>query len=77
MDVALKYSDEYFFSPYVYPKSWPEDDLLRQFISLNLIVDLGGTVLYLITASLSWFFIFDSRLLQHPKALEVQRRTQQ
>ncbi|KAI0240652.1 Lathosterol oxidase [Lamellibrachia satsuma] len=72
MDVALKYSDEYFFTPYVYPKSWPEEDLLRQFLSLNVIVDVGGTLLYLITASLSWFFIFDSRLLQHPKALENQ-----
>ena len=71
MDIALHYADEYFFDPYVYPDNWPRDNYLRQFASLNLICDVGGALLYLITASLSWLLIFDDRLLKHKLALEV------
>ena len=71
MDIALHYADEYFFDPYVYPVDWPRENYWRQFLSLNLICDLGGALLYLITASLSWVFIFDARLLKHKLALEV------
>ena len=71
MDVALWFCDQHFLTPYVYPSSLPEDNIWRQLISLNLIVDLGGALLYLITASLSYFFIYDKRLLSHPQILEV------
>ena len=71
MDVALRYCDYKFFTPYVYPSTWAESDPWRQFLSLNVIVNLGGTLLYLITASLSFMFIYDKRLLKHPQILEV------
>jgi hypothetical protein len=71
MDIALEYADHYFFTPYIYPESWPESDVLRQFISLNLITDAGGAIMYLVCASLSYILIFDKRLLKHPQTLEV------
>ena len=71
MDVVLGLTDHYFFTPFVYPESIPEDNMLRQFISLNIVTMLGGSLLYLITASLSYAFVFDKNLLQHPQILEV------
>ena len=71
MDVALDYCDDYFFTPYIYPKDWAEDDIWRQFLSLNYIVNIGGAMLYLMTASFSYFFIYDKRLMKHPQVLEV------
>jgi lathosterol oxidase len=72
MDIALAFADKYVFTPYVYPSSWPESDTLRQFISLNIITDIGGALLYLITATISYFLVFDKRLLKHPQILENQ-----
>ncbi|XP_002738231.1 lathosterol oxidase-like [Saccoglossus kowalevskii] len=72
MDIALDLADYYIFTPYIYPSSWPENDLIRQFISLLIIVNIGGYVLYLSTATLSYFFIYDHRLLKHPQILENQ-----
>jgi len=74
MDVVLEYADYYFFTPNVYPEWWAEDDIWRQFISLNIITNLGGLLLYLITATLSYLFVFDHELLKHPLILENQVR---
>ena len=71
MDVVLGLTDSYFFTPFVYPESIPEDNVIRQFISLNIVTMVGGALLYLITASLSYAFVFDKDLLQHPQILEV------
>ena len=71
MDIALDFCDRHFLTPYVYPKTWPENDTLRQFISLNIITDVGGALMYLITASLSYLLIYDKTLLQHPQILQV------
>ena len=71
MDVVLGLADKYFFTPYVYPETWEESNPWRQFLSLNIVTDLGGAILYLITASLSYLFIFDHNLLKHPQVLEV------
>ena len=71
MDEVLNLVDYYVFTPYVYPASWPEDNPWRQLFTLNIIVNVGGILLYLITASLAYFFIFDKRLLKHPQILEV------
>jgi len=71
MDLLLSLSDESFFTPYVYPKHWPEDNTWRQLLSLNILVDVGGALLYLITATLSYIFIYDKRLLEHPLILKV------
>jgi len=72
MDDVLFYSDKYFFTPYVYPRGWPEDDLARQAHSLFWLVMLGGYFMYLFFAAINYFFIFDKNLLKHPKILENQ-----
>ncbi|XP_035659978.1 lathosterol oxidase-like [Branchiostoma floridae] len=72
MDIVLNYADHYVFTPYVYPGGWAESDPLRQYVSLFIIVTLGGYLLYLGTASLGYLFLFDKRLLQHPQILKNQ-----
>ncbi|BFZ13798.1 hypothetical protein BsWGS_16837 [Bradybaena similaris] len=72
MDVVLEYADYYILTPYVYPKTWKENDPWRQIASLLLVANIGGYILYFIVASLSYFLIFDRRLLKHPQALENQ-----
>ena len=71
MDVVLNIVDANFFTPYVYPSWLEEGNLVRQLISLNILVDAGGAFLYLFLASLSYYFIFDKELLAHPQMLEV------
>ncbi|XP_020899273.1 lathosterol oxidase [Exaiptasia diaphana] len=72
MDLVLNFVDYHFFTPYVYPSSWSEDDMFRQILTLLLLANIGGVILYLATASFSFFFVFDRRLLQHPQILENQ-----
>ena len=71
MDIVLNMMDNHIFTPYLYPDSWPEDDPYRQILSLLIIVIVGGYMVYLIPASLSYFFIFDHRLMKHPLILDV------
>ncbi|XP_051959741.1 lathosterol oxidase-like [Xyrauchen texanus] len=71
MDLVLNVADYYFFTPYVYPSSWPEDQPLRQIISLMVVTNLGTAILYLGLGALSYFFIFVHKLKQHPQFLEV------
>lgn len=73
MDLVLNAADYYFFTPYVYPATWPEDEPFRQIISLLLVTNLGALVLYFLFATLSYYFIFDHDLKKHPHFLEVSR----
>ncbi|XP_064651240.1 lathosterol oxidase-like [Lineus longissimus] len=66
MDIVLNLVDHHFFTPYVYPPTWPEDDPYRQLITLFIIVNMGGYFLYLATAALSYFFLYDRTLMRHP-----------
>ncbi|KAK3585078.1 hypothetical protein CHS0354_004267 [Potamilus streckersoni] len=72
MDIVLNLSDYYVLTPYVYPSTWREDGSLRQILSLLLVTNIGGYLLYFITTTLSYFFIFDRRLMQHPQFLKNQ-----
>ncbi|XP_041373363.1 lathosterol oxidase-like [Gigantopelta aegis] len=72
MDIVLDYCDHYFLSPYVYPSSWQPDDPYRQILSLLVIANLGGYALYLILATLSFYLVFDHRLMKHPLILKDQ-----
>ncbi|KPP79385.1 lathosterol oxidase-like [Scleropages formosus] len=74
MDLVLNFADHYFFTPYVYPSSWPEDEPVRQIIGLLLVTNLGAAILYLLLGSLSYYFIFDHNLMKHPQFLENQVR---
>ncbi len=71
MDVVLGVVDHYVFTPYVYPTSVPEDSIWRQFLSLNIVTAIGGSLLYIIPATFAYLFIFDKELLKHPQILEV------
>jgi lathosterol oxidase len=71
MDVLLAFCDQHFFTPYVYPTSWTEDNIFRQFLTLNIITDVAGALFYLITATINYVLVYDKRLLKHPLMLEV------
>ena len=73
MDLVLSAADSYVLTPYVYPTSWKEDDVTRQLISLFTIVNIGGYVMYFSLATLSYYFIFDHKMLKHPKILKVRQ----
>ncbi|XP_074652707.1 lathosterol oxidase-like [Tubulanus polymorphus] len=72
MDIVLHLCDANILTPYIYPKTWKEDDPLRQILGLLLIVNVGGYLLYFSVASLSYIFLYDKRLSQHPHYLENQ-----
>lgn len=74
MDLVLEALDLYLFTPYVYPASWPEDNWLRQFLSLLIVVNVGGVIMYFAFASFSFFFVYDRELMKHPLILENQIR---
>nr|XP_056717005.1 lathosterol oxidase [Euleptes europaea] len=72
MDLVLSYADSYVLTPYVYPAMWPEEDPFRQLISLFIVTNLGGLVIYFLFGTLSYYFIFDHSLKKHPQFLENQ-----
>lgn len=71
MDLVLHVADYYALTPYVYPASWPEDEPIRQIISLLIVTNLGGFIIYLLFGALSYFFVFDHSLMKHPQFLKV------
>ncbi|KAI0840620.1 C-5 sterol desaturase [Hypoxylon sp. FL0890] len=71
----FKTANPYFsFTPskYAYMSAWDRDNIYRQAISLFLITWIFGFVLYFLFASLSYFFVFDKKTMQHPKYLKNQ-----
>lgn len=72
MDLVLNAADYYFFTPYIYPATWPEDDFFRQTISLLIITNLGAYILYFFFATLNYYFVFDHSLMKHPQFLKNQ-----
>ncbi|XP_078379197.1 lathosterol oxidase-like [Oculina patagonica] len=74
MDLVLNVLDQQLLTPYVYPATWPENDWLRQFFSLLLVVNVGGVIMYFSLASFSFLVVFDRTLMQHPLILENQIR---
>jgi lathosterol oxidase len=71
MDLILKFYDDLVFTPYIYPHTWDIEWWPRQYLSLFVIVTIHSYILYLGMSSLSYFFIFDKKLLEHPKLLKV------
>jgi len=75
MDLVLNVADHYVLTPYVYPASWSEDGTLRQILSLLVLTNLGALVLYLGLGAISYYLVFDHRLMKHPHFLEVWHKT--
>ena len=71
MDLVLEVLDSNFLTPYVYPPNWKEDDIVRQTLTILAILNIGAAILYLVAASLNYYFIFDHRLMDHPLFLKV------
>ncbi|XP_075938202.1 uncharacterized protein LOC142938720 isoform X3 [Anarhichas minor] len=74
MDHVLNIADSYIFTPYVYPASWPEDGALRQIISLWVVTNLGAVLIYLGFGALSFYYVFDHKLMKHPQFIKNQLR---
>jgi Delta7-sterol 5-desaturase len=71
MDLSLELLDDALLDR-VYPPSMARDDIVRQTLSLFMLMLLGGYVTYLSGAAFSYYFLFDHKLLQHPKFLKNQ-----
>ena len=74
MDLVLNFLDREFLTPYVYPQSFQEGNPFRQLLTLYVITSIGGWLLYFITATLSYIFLFDKRYELHPHFLPHQKK---
>ncbi|XP_055365689.1 lathosterol oxidase-like isoform X2 [Betta splendens] len=74
MDHVLNIADHYIFTPYVYPSTWPENDTLRQLISLWVVTNLGAQLIYLGFGALSFYYVFEHNLMKHPQFIKNQVR---
>jgi lathosterol oxidase len=78
MDLYLELLDDGLQLDQVYPPSMPRDDLLRQTLTLSVVLLVGGYISYFTGSTFSYYFVFDHKLMQHPKfqknqvALEIQ-----
>lgn len=52
--------------------AWPRDYIVRQVLSVTTLTIIGIVVLYLLFASVSYYFIFDHRMMRHPRFLKNQ-----
>lgn len=86
MDTVLHYCDDFFFDKLyarIWPaytkeiagtivSAWPREDIWRINLSVFMITCFFGWVLYLGTATLSYFLVFDHDYMKHPKFLKNQ-----
>ena len=52
--------------------AWPRDYVPRQLISLIFLIVIGIHVLYFLFAGLSYLYIFDHKMMRHPRFLKDQ-----
>ena len=69
MDLLLEWMDNQCLDA-IYSKFSPElglerSNVLRQFMSIYMIVAVGGALLYFSCSGLSWMLIFDKAYLKH------------
>lgn len=74
MDLVLGGLDKHLLTPYVYPQAWAEDNIFRQLLTLYVLTAVGAWLLYFITASMGYIFLFDKRYMLHPYFLPGQVR---
>lgn len=60
------------FTPATFSSLLPRNNLLRELVNLWAIVTVFGWLLYLLAASLSYVFIFDKTIFNHPRYLKNQ-----
>lgn len=54
--------------------AWPRDYVPRQLLSITVLTLVGIHLLYFVTAYLSYNYIFDKRMMRHPRFLKDQVR---
>ncbi|PLB34485.1 sterol desaturase family protein [Aspergillus candidus] len=59
-------------SKYAYMSAWPRNNIYRQALSFFLIVWIFGIIVYFISATLSYIFVWDKTTVKHPKFLKNQ-----
>ncbi len=60
--------------PFSEQSAWPRDYILRQLLSISLLSLIGIHLLYFIFACASYYFVFDHRMMKHPRFLKNQIR---
>ena len=68
-DSSKNFDDEYSLN---FGSSLPRDDIYRQSASILMIAGFGAAFIYVISAALSYYFVFDRRLEYHPRFLKNQ-----
>lgn len=66
---SKNFDDEYSLN---FGSSLPRDDIYRQSASILMIAGFGAAFIYVISAALSYYFVFDRRLEHHPRFLKNQ-----
>ena len=71
MDIILEFSDKLilnsFYEVFNSTELYNPNSTKRQIISLWLIAMFGVNLLYFTLATISYYYLFDKRLLKHPK----------
>ncbi|KAF9516131.1 hypothetical protein BS47DRAFT_1292957 [Hydnum rufescens UP504] len=52
--------------------AWPRSYIIRQMFSVTWITLLGTVILYFLFGCLSYYFVFDHRMMKHPRFLKNQ-----
>jgi len=63
-----------FESPPSTLSAWPRTYIPRQLLSLSIVTLIGIHVLYFLFAGLSYYFIFNHKMMKHPRFLKNQIR---
>jgi hypothetical protein len=71
MDLIVEFIEPYTFD-HVFPASWPNTDITRQFIEIFVVLAISGELFYFFTSGLDYFLFFDKRWLSHKKILPNQ-----
>ncbi|XP_022098547.1 lathosterol oxidase-like [Acanthaster planci] len=74
MEDILYLGDKYFYTPYIYPEWWPEDDWKRQLIGILIFNWISQYILYFVLGLIDYFFVFDHRLTKHPLYIKDQMK---
>jgi len=79
MDAVLGAWDEYLLAPYLYsffPDAWifQKGSVARDMIGLYIVLSVGGALMYLSFATLSYIFVFDKALEKDKRILVNQKR---
>lgn len=71
MDLICHLVEPYTFD-LIFPASWPNTDITRQFIEMFLVLAIGGELFYFFSSGVDYVFFYDKTWLSHKKMLKNQ-----